>query len=173
MLQLLSSLGKTLRIMSYNRVGFAGLLAVLAIVLISYIGPSLVELDKETKVDHRYEKPSSEFWFGTDDHGRDIYSQIIHGGKDVLKVAFIAGLLSTFIAVAFGTLAGFRRRLDRYDNFVGYRYLSDDSTIAALAGTCVTSQAQQCSIIRPSTWRTRMAGTPTCCSFPSALTQRA
>ena len=40
--------------------------------------------------------------------GANIFSQIIHGGRDVIEVALIAGALSTVIAVSFGTLAGFR-----------------------------------------------------------------
>ena len=102
------ALGKTLRIMAFNRVGFAGFLAVVAIVLISYVGPRFMELDRETKVDHIFQSPTAEFWLGTDHQGRDILSQIVHGGRDVIEVALIAGALSTIIAVTFGTLAGFR-----------------------------------------------------------------
>lgn len=101
------SLGKTLRIMTYSGVGFAGFLAVLGIVLVSYLGPYVVELDTQTKVDDIFQGPSATYWFGTDHQGRDIFSQIVHGGRDVLQVAFIAGALSTIIAVTFGTLAGF------------------------------------------------------------------
>lgn len=101
------ALGKTLRIMTYNRVGFAGFLVVLALVLISYVGPYVVELDTQTKVEDIFQGPSATYWFGTDHQGRDIFSQIVHGGRDVLQVAFIAGALSTIIAVTFGTLAGF------------------------------------------------------------------
>ena len=102
-----TSLGKTLRIMSYSKVGFAGFLFVVAIVLISYIGPLFIELDTKTKVDKIFQQPTAEFWLGTDHQGRDIFSQIIHGGRDVIQVAAVAGLLSTIIAVTFGTLAGF------------------------------------------------------------------
>ncbi|MCB0129580.1 MAG: ABC transporter permease, partial [Caldilineaceae bacterium] len=66
-----------------------------------------VPLDTETKVDKIYQPPSSEFWFGTDHQGRDIFSQIVNGGKDVLIVAVIAAGLSTLIAVTFGTASGF------------------------------------------------------------------
>lgn len=97
----------TLRIMRYNTVGFIGFLAIIAIVLISYAGPYFVELDNDTKVDKIYTTPSSEFWLGTDHQGRDIFSQIVHGGKDVIAVGLAAGLISTMIGVTFGTLAGF------------------------------------------------------------------
>ena len=51
--------------------------------------------------------PSLEHPLGTDHQGRDVWTQIVHGGKDVVYVAFIAALLSTTIAVTFGTLSGF------------------------------------------------------------------
>jgi peptide/nickel transport system permease protein len=101
------SLRTTLRIMSYNKAGFVGFLAIVAILLISFIGPYIVELDTDTKVDKIYQTPSGEFWLGTDHQGRDIFSYIIHGGKDVIAVGLAAGLISTFIGVTFGTLAGF------------------------------------------------------------------
>jgi peptide/nickel transport system permease protein len=105
--QAFSSLGTTLRIMAYNKVGFTGLIVVLLIVLMSFVGPFFVELDTKTKVDQIYQPPSAAYWFGTDHQGRDIFSQIVHGGKDVIVVAVIAGALSTAIAVTFGTLSGF------------------------------------------------------------------
>ncbi len=105
--QAFASLGTTLRIMSYNKVGFAGFLMVVFIVLMSFIGPYFIPLDTVTKVDKIFQPPSAEHWFGTDHQGRDIFSQIVHGGKDVIVVAVIAGVLSTSIAVAFGTLSGF------------------------------------------------------------------
>lgn len=93
--------------MSYNKVGFAGFIVVILIFLMSFIGPYFVPLDTETKVDKIYQPPSSEFWFGTDHQGRDIFSQIVNGGKDVLIVAILAGGISTVIAVTFGTISGF------------------------------------------------------------------
>jgi peptide/nickel transport system permease protein len=93
--------------MSYNKVGFIGFLAIVTILLISYVGPVIVELDTHTKVDKIYQTPSSEFWLGTDHQGRDIFSQIIHGGRDVLAVGATAGFLSTLIGVTLGTFAGF------------------------------------------------------------------
>ena len=44
---------------------------------------------------------------GTDHQGRDIWSQIVNGGKDVIYVAFLAAVISTTIAVVFGTMSGY------------------------------------------------------------------
>jgi peptide/nickel transport system permease protein len=101
------SLRETFRILTYSKVGFIGFLAVIAIVLLSYVGPLFVELDTRTKVDQIYLPPSAENWLGTDHQGRDIWSHIVHGGRDVIYVGLVAASLSTFVAVAFGALSGF------------------------------------------------------------------
>ena len=105
--QTFKSIRTTLRIMRYNRVGYIGFLAFAAIVIISLLGPYFIELDNDTKIDQIYSTPSAEHWLGTDNSGRDIFSQIIHGGRDVLAVGLAAGFISTIIGVSFGTLAGF------------------------------------------------------------------
>jgi peptide/nickel transport system permease protein len=102
--------------MTYNKIGFLGFLVVLAILLVSYIGPYFVPLDTDTKIDQIYQPPSREHYFGTDHQGRDIFSQVVNGGKDVIEVAFIAAVLSTLIGVGFGTLAGFVG--GRIDSFI-------------------------------------------------------
>ncbi|MCE7984029.1 MAG: ABC transporter permease [Caldilinea sp. CFX5] len=107
MQNLFKSIGKSLKLLTYNKVGFVGFLVVVGIILLTYVGSAFVELDTKTKVDQIYLTPSVEHPLGTDHQGRDIWSQIVHGGKDVVYVAFVAALLSTFIAVTFGTLSGF------------------------------------------------------------------
>lgn len=97
----------SLRLLTYNRVGFIGFLVVVGMILISYAGPLIIELDTKTKIDQIYITPTLEHPLGTDHQGRDIWSQIVNGGKDVIYVAFMAALISTAIAVAFGTLSGF------------------------------------------------------------------
>ena len=95
------------RLLSYNRVGFIGFLVVIFMVLLSYAGPLLIELDTKTKIDKIYITPTLEHPLGTDHQGRDIWSQIVNGGKDVIYVAFLAALISTTIAVVFGTMSGY------------------------------------------------------------------
>lgn len=99
--------GTTLKLMTYNKAGFIGFLSTCLILAICLIGPFFVKLDTKTKLDQIYQPPSAAHWLGTDHQGRDIFSQIVHGGKDVIYVATVAAFLSTFIAVTFGTLSAF------------------------------------------------------------------
>jgi len=90
-----------------NKVGFAGFIVLLALIFMSYILPYFVPLDMETRVNEIFKPPSWKHPLGTDFQGRDILNQIIHGGKDVMNVAFMAGLISTAIAVSLGAVSGF------------------------------------------------------------------
>ncbi len=50
--------------------------------------------------------PGGEFLFGTDTMGRDIFSMIWYGGRISLFMGSMAALISTVIAVVFGTVSG-------------------------------------------------------------------
>ncbi len=51
--------------------------------------------------------PSSEHWFGTDQLGRDVFSRVIAGARDILTVAPLATLLGTAAGTALGLASGY------------------------------------------------------------------
>lgn len=53
------------------------------------------------------QKPSSEFLFGTDSIGRDVFSRVVYGGRVSLQVALPAVLLATLLGMLIGLPAGF------------------------------------------------------------------
>lgn len=55
---------------------------------------------------HCNESPSREFLFGTDSLGRDIFSGIWYGGRISIAIGFLATVISTAIAVIYGSLSG-------------------------------------------------------------------
>lgn len=68
--------------------------------LISSKDPSYLDLLNYNK------PPSSEFLFGTDTLGRDIFSCIWHGGRISIFIGFLATAISTFIAIVYGCISG-------------------------------------------------------------------
>lgn len=55
---------------------------------------------------HANSAPNSEFWFGTDTMGRDVFSMIWYGGRISLSIGFFAALISAAIAIMFGAVSG-------------------------------------------------------------------
>jgi peptide/nickel transport system permease protein len=53
--------------------------------------------------------PSAVHWFGTDQLGRDIFSRVIVGARDILIVAPLATLLGTVLGTALGLALGYLR----------------------------------------------------------------
>lgn len=53
--------------------------------------------------------PSQDHWFGTDLLGRDVFSRVIVGSRDILTVAPLATLLSTALGTSLGLVMGYYR----------------------------------------------------------------
>jgi peptide/nickel transport system permease protein len=51
--------------------------------------------------------PTTQFWFGTDDLARDIYSQIIYGSRISLTIGFVAALITVFTGTLVGLVSGY------------------------------------------------------------------
>lgn len=52
------------------------------------------------------QSPNSEFLFGTDTMGRDIFSMIWSGGRISLWIGIFSTIISTFLAILFGAVSG-------------------------------------------------------------------
>jgi peptide/nickel transport system permease protein len=53
--------------------------------------------------------PSADHWFGTDKLGRDVFSRVITGARDILIVAPLATILATVLGTALGLVTGYFR----------------------------------------------------------------
>lgn len=61
-------------------------------------------------VTRRLEAPSAEFWFGTDETGRDVYARVVHGAGTTLGIVGVAMVLAGLLGGGLGVLAGFAGR---------------------------------------------------------------
>lgn len=81
-------------------------------VLAALFGKFLVPYGaNETNLLNVLSPPSASHWFGTDQFGRDIFSRVIVGSRDILVVAPLATLLGTVFGTFIGLVTGYMRGL--------------------------------------------------------------
>jgi peptide/nickel transport system permease protein len=88
-----------------NKLGTFGIVVLVAILLLTFIGPFFVNGPNRTDVSKIYAQPSWGHPLGYDHSGRDIWHQIVNGGRSLIIVATVAAFIGTFIGVTFGALA--------------------------------------------------------------------
>ena len=55
----------------------------------------------------RYLGPTADFWFGTDEFGRDMWTRVWAGTRVSLYIGFLAAFLDMFVGVTYGAVSGF------------------------------------------------------------------
>ncbi|MEM9063325.1 MAG: ABC transporter permease [Pseudomonadota bacterium] len=96
-----------------HRGAVIGAFIFVAIMLIVLIGPMIHTTDPQyLNIRDKNQGPSLEYPMGTDQVGRDIFAQVLAGGRTSLAVGFTAMLLSIVLGAIIGVLAGFFKWLD-------------------------------------------------------------
>ncbi|MBM7609866.1 oligopeptide transport system permease protein [Lysinibacillus composti] len=103
-----------------NRVAVFLLALVLIIVFFTLLQPYLpgqkspteIYLDEQTGSQARNIAPGSEFWFGTNSIGQDLWSRIWAGTRTSLLIGFVVALVEVVVGIAIGAMWGFSRKLE-------------------------------------------------------------
>jgi len=81
--------------------------------LVAIFAPLIGTVDpRAIALENRLKPPSSEFWFGTDALGRDLYSRVIYGARISLLVGAACALFASLGGVVVGMVAASSRWLD-------------------------------------------------------------
>lgn len=70
------------------------------------VDPTALATSRRTRL------PSSQYWFGTDMFGRDIYSRVVFGARVSLQVGFSVAILASIVGLAIGLVSGMVRWAD-------------------------------------------------------------
>jgi peptide/nickel transport system permease protein len=81
----------------------------LIIVLVAVFAPLLARYSPLDMIGPLGAPPSRAHWFGTNDSGQDIFSQIVYGARYSLVVGIGAGVAITFLATVLGMTAAYMR----------------------------------------------------------------
>jgi oligopeptide transport system permease protein len=91
-----------------NRAALVSLALIVILFAFAFVvGPLLTPFSpSEQDLTQRYQGPSAEHWFGTDEFGRDMFARVWQGMRVSLYIAFIAAGLDLFVGVTFGAVSG-------------------------------------------------------------------
>jgi peptide/nickel transport system permease protein len=96
---------------SKNRIAVFGLFMLIVIIFVAIFADKIetydVSTSKNITIQDIYNPPSTAHWFGTDDAGKDVFSNFVHGARVSLIVGFFAAFISVFIGGVMGIVAGF------------------------------------------------------------------
>lgn len=101
-------LGLAFKYFIRHRLAVTGTVVVILLVVGCIIGPQLSPYDIEkSSLRIRYQPPSLDHPFGTDDLGRDMLTRLLFGGRISLSIGLFSMLIAVFIGVTIGSIAGF------------------------------------------------------------------
>lgn len=94
-----------------SKVAIVGAGIVIFFIILAIFGPLIAPqgINDQLLADRLLE-PSSKYWFGTDDFGRDIFSRVVLGARISLWVGFFAVIGSVIVGSILGIVAGYYGR---------------------------------------------------------------
>ena len=78
-------------------------------ILLALIGPWIAPYGENEQIyTDLNQPPSTTHWMGTDHLGRDVFSRVVIGARDILILTGLGTLLAVFLGTSFGLISGYR-----------------------------------------------------------------
>src|SRR5215468_11633530 len=101
-------LGLVLRFCRRKPLGAIGAALVLALIIMAVFADRIAHYTyDETIRGARMKPPSAQFWMGSDNLGRDIWSRVVYGARISVTVGFCAVLIANVLAAGIGITSGY------------------------------------------------------------------
>lgn len=93
---------------SRNPLAMLGLAIFLGLVVCAILAPWIATHDPLSgDLASRLRPPGGEYWLGTDQQGRDIWSRIVHGSRTTILIVFMVAITAAPIGILIGATAGY------------------------------------------------------------------
>ena len=90
-----------------NRKATIGVVILSFFILVSLFAGQLTSINPTRRVGLPHEAPSSAHLFGTTRDGKDVFAQVVYGGRITLSVGFMTGTILIVLAIVMGVSAGY------------------------------------------------------------------
>lgn len=112
--------GSTLRVFLKNKLAVGLMIFLVVLLLFTFIQPLLpnqktptaIFKSPETGIQLRNVQPNSEFWFGTNDIGQDLWARIWKGTRVSLFIGLCVAITNSVIGITLGSAWGYARKMD-------------------------------------------------------------
>lgn len=139
-------MGEFVQRLTNDKIGLIGFIGILLVIIIALLAPVIAPHSPSAIfTEHTLEAPSSQFWFGTDELGRDIFSRIVFGAQVSLQVGLTAVGIGAIGGLILGLISGyFQGRTDQIimrimDVFFAFPDILLALTIIAVLGPSLTN----------------------------------
>ena len=134
--------GSVLRNFMKNKVAVVCLILFVLLVIASMVALAVGKYDYATIIPDSslaFLRPNGEYWFGTDNLGRDYWCQVWYATQVSIRLALIVAVGESIVGVIFGLIWGYVRSLDRlfteiYNLFDSVPYIIYMMLIALMVG---------------------------------------
>lgn len=100
--------GDALRRLSRNPGAMVGAVILMVMILAAILAPVISRYDPVAMApSERLQPPNTQYWFGTDAFGRDIFTRVVYGGRISLRVGIISVAIAAVLGVTAGLIAGY------------------------------------------------------------------
>lgn len=90
-----------------NRLAFFAAVILVISILFLLLWPAFEPFAPDAVSDDPLRPPGGRYWFGTDVHGRDLFSRVVFGARVSLLVGILGATVSLVIGVTWGLVAGY------------------------------------------------------------------
>jgi oligopeptide transport system permease protein len=90
-----------------HKLAMTGLVIIGVLIIMAIFGPLLSPYNfSENHLDKTYKAPGSEYWFGSDALGRDLFTRIWYGARISLSIGIGTAIITFVIGVFYGGISG-------------------------------------------------------------------